>query len=132
MPRAARQIGERSPDEPAVGPQRDILRVRWGRFVDHRDLERGLGASEPDSIDGAAAHPQKEPRLDGAAHRVVVARLLPDLDKDVVEHVLRVASLLERVHAGAEKAGGVPVVERGQGLAVPASDSLYELGIAGL
>ena len=62
---------------------------------------------------------KKSHDFDAAAHGVVAARLLPDLDEDVVEQVFGVAPAAENALARREKGRSIAIVKVRQSSGVP-------------
>ena len=86
-----------------------------------------LARAQP--VDGARARHHQQPPRDGAASRLIPSCRAPDLSKDLLHHVFRVAVVAQDPPREREHAGRVAVVQLRRGVLVASRQPAHELDV---
>src|SRR5262249_35029494 len=84
-------------------------------------------ALRPQAIDRARLGPHHEPRLDGAAARIIGRGVLPDLPEHLLQHVLGGLPLADDAPDEPEGQPGIAIVEPLEGPGVARGEAGHEL-----
>jgi hypothetical protein len=94
------------------------------------DLRALVGAAAAEVIDGAVAHGGEQPGTHGTLRLVEEGRVVPQLEKRLLDDVLGQARIAEDVHRERIGEGAVAVVEQGEGVDVRGRERSAEVAVA--